>query len=79
MMRRHLGRNGAGHIIRRHASLCRAVRTIMDAADRVAQGDYSVGVQEYGPTPMRAFAHSFNAMTEPCQSHLPLKCPAMND
>ncbi len=35
----------------------------MDAADLVAEGDYGVRVQEYGPPPMRALAHSFNTMT----------------
>ena len=35
----------------------------MDAADRVADGDYSVRVKESGPPPMRALARSFNAMT----------------
>jgi two-component system sensor histidine kinase BaeS len=40
---------------------------VMDAADRVAEGDYSVRVQEQGPPPMRALAHSFNTMTERLQ------------
>lgn len=37
---------------------------VMDAADRVAEGDYGARVQEYGPPPIRALAHSFNTMTE---------------
>ena len=37
---------------------------VMDAADRVADGDYGVRVREYGPPPIRALARSFNAMTE---------------
>jgi len=41
---------------------------VMDAADRVAEGDYGVRVQESGPPPMRALAHSFNAMTERLQN-----------
>jgi signal transduction histidine kinase len=40
---------------------------LMEAADRVADGDYSVRVREYGPPPMRALAHSFNTMTERLQ------------
>ena len=39
----------------------------MDAADRVAEGDYGVRVQENGPPPMRALAQSFNTMTERLQ------------
>jgi two-component system OmpR family sensor kinase/two-component system sensor histidine kinase BaeS len=46
--------------MRRFASPLGAV---MDAADRVADGDYSVRVQEHGPPPIRALAHSFNTMT----------------
>jgi signal transduction histidine kinase len=36
---------------------------VMEAADRVADGDYTVRVQEHGPPPMRALSHSFNTMT----------------
>ena len=50
--------------MRRFASPLHAV---MDAADRVAEGDYSVRVQEFGAPPMRALAHSFNTMTERLQ------------
>jgi signal transduction histidine kinase len=39
------------------------LRAVMDAADRVAGGDYAVRVEEDGPPPMRALAHAFNAMT----------------
>jgi signal transduction histidine kinase len=37
---------------------------VMDAADRVARGNYAVRVDESGPPPIRALTHSFNAMTE---------------
>jgi len=37
--------------------------SVMDAADRVAGGDYSVRVPEAGAPPIRALASSFNAMT----------------
>ena len=40
---------------------------VMEAADHVADGDYSVRVTEYGPPPIRALAHSFNTMTERLQ------------
>jgi signal transduction histidine kinase len=40
------------------------LRAVMDAADRVAAGDYTVRVQEHGPPPVRALGHAFNAMTE---------------
>jgi signal transduction histidine kinase len=43
--------------------------TIMDAADRVAAGDYSVRVREYGPPPVRALARAFNTMTSRLESH----------
>jgi len=39
------------------------LRAVMDAADRVADGDYTVRVREHGPPPVRALAHAFNAMT----------------
>jgi two-component system OmpR family sensor kinase/two-component system sensor histidine kinase BaeS len=40
------------------------LRAVMDAADRVADGDYTVHVHEHGPPPVRALAHAFNAMTQ---------------
>ena len=40
-----------------------SLRDVMDAADRVADGDYAVRVTESGPPPIRALAHSFNTMT----------------
>jgi signal transduction histidine kinase len=51
--------------MRRFASPLRAV---MDAADRVAEGDYRVRVPESGPPPMRALSHAFNTMTERLQN-----------
>jgi len=36
---------------------------VMEAADRVADGDYDVRVNESGPPPIRALARSFNTMT----------------
>jgi signal transduction histidine kinase len=42
---------------------------VMDAADRVAGGDYSVRVAEHGPPPVRALARAFNTMTARLESH----------
>jgi signal transduction histidine kinase len=50
--------------MRRFASPLGAV---MEAADRVAEGDYSVRVEEYGPPPIRALGRSFNTMTDRLQ------------
>jgi signal transduction histidine kinase len=41
---------------------------VMEAADRVAAGDYEVRVAEQGPRPVRALARSFNTMTERLQN-----------
>lgn len=43
------------------------LRAVMEAADHVAEGNYTVRVREQGPPPMRALAHSFNTMTERLQ------------
>lgn len=43
------------------------LRAVMDAADRVADGDYGARVNEYGSPPMRALAGSFNTMVERLQ------------
>jgi len=42
---------------------------VMDAAQRVAAGDYDGRVIERGPPPIRALARAFNTMTERLQSH----------
>ncbi len=39
------------------------LKQVMDAADRVADGDYAVRVNESGPPPIRALIRSFNTMT----------------
>ena len=62
--------------MRRFASPLHAV---MDAADRVADGDYGVRVQESGAPPMRALAHSFNTMTERLQNADRLRRNVMAD
>jgi len=55
-----------GRTLRRVGSPLAAV---MDAANRVAAGDYSVRVGEYGPPPMVGLAHAFNTMTARLQDH----------
>lgn len=44
--------------------MARPVGDVMDAAERVAGGDYAARVEERGPPDMRRLARSFNAMTE---------------
>jgi two-component system sensor histidine kinase BaeS len=48
-------------LVRRMAA---PVGDVMDAADRVAAGDYSVRLRERGPGELRRLARSFNAMAE---------------
>jgi len=45
------------------------IGAVMDAADRVADGDYSVRVAEYGPPSVRALARAFNTMTTRLARH----------
>jgi signal transduction histidine kinase len=45
------------------------VGAVMDAADRVASGDYSARVIERGPATVRGLARSFNTMAERLESH----------
>jgi signal transduction histidine kinase len=52
---------------------------VMDAADRVAAGNYDVRVAEQGPPPIRALARAFNAMTERLGNHDRLRRDLMAD
>jgi two-component system OmpR family sensor kinase/two-component system sensor histidine kinase BaeS len=52
---------------------------VMEAADRVADGDYAVRVQEHGPPTIRALARSFNTMTERLQNADRLRRDLMAD
>jgi signal transduction histidine kinase len=65
------------------ASVLRRIGTplaaVMEAADRVAGGDYAVRVAEHGPPPIRGLAHAFNAMTERLQDHDRLRRDLMAD
>jgi signal transduction histidine kinase len=56
----------AGRAVRR---VVRPVGTLMEAADRVAGGDYEARVEEQGPREMRRLARSFNAMAERLQAN----------
>jgi two-component system sensor histidine kinase BaeS len=42
---------------------------VMDAADRVASGDYSARLKEHGPPQVKAFTRSFNTMTGRLQAY----------
>lgn len=57
----------------------RPLRDIMDAADRVAGGDYAARVNECGPPPIRSMAASFNTMTERLQHNDELRRQLMAD
>lgn len=56
----------AGRAVRRLAG---PVGALMEAADRVAAGDYRARVPERGPREMRRLTRSFNAMTQRLQAH----------
>ncbi|HVD28796.1 MAG TPA: HAMP domain-containing protein, partial [Mycobacteriales bacterium] len=51
----------AGRAVRRMAA---PIGDVMEAADRVAGGDYGTRVQARGPGEVRRLAHSFNQMAE---------------
>lgn len=52
---------------------------VMEAADRVAAGDYAVRVDPSGPAPMRALVRSFNTMAERLQDADRLRRNMMTD
>jgi two-component system OmpR family sensor kinase/two-component system sensor histidine kinase BaeS len=56
----------AGRAVRRMAA---PIGDVMEAADRVAGGDYSTRVQVRGPGEVGRLAHSFNQMTERLQAN----------
>lgn len=56
-----VGLMAAGRSLRRIAM---PIGDLMDAADRVARGDYSTRVSETGPREVRSLAHAFNSMAE---------------
>lgn len=51
----------------RHTAM--PVGDVMEAAGRVAEGDYGVRVAERGPLEVRALAHTFNLMTARLAAH----------
>jgi signal transduction histidine kinase len=55
-----------GRAVRRMAA---PIGEVMEAADRVAGGDYSTRVQPRGPGEVGRLAHSFNQMTERLQAN----------
>ena len=56
-----------------------AIGGVMDAADRVAAGDYEARVIERGPPTVRTLARAFNTMTERLQNHDRLRRDLMAD
>jgi signal transduction histidine kinase len=55
-----------GGILRR---MVNPLDKVMEAADKVAAGDYSARMEEAGPPQVKAFTHSFNTMTERLQAY----------
>jgi signal transduction histidine kinase len=66
-------------MLRTMRHLASPLRAVMDAADRVADGNYGARVNEYGSPPMRALAHSFNTMAERLQNADRLRRDLMAD
>src|SRR4051794_19299537 len=60
-------------------AVARPLGHVMEAADRVAEGDYAVRVAERGTAPMRALARSFNTMTGRLAGHDRLRRDLMAD
>jgi two-component system, OmpR family, sensor histidine kinase BaeS len=56
----------AGRLVRRMAA---PIGDVMEAADRVAGGDYGARVQSRGPVEVRRLAQSFNQMAERLQAN----------
>jgi signal transduction histidine kinase len=61
----------------RHVGL--PLGAVMEGADRVAAGDYTTRVAEYGPPRIRALARAFNTMTERLQKHDQVRRDLMAD
>jgi two-component system sensor histidine kinase BaeS len=55
------------------------IGVVMDAADRVAGGDYTARVTARGPAAVRGLARSFNTMAERLQSHDRIRRDLMAD
>ena len=74
---------GIGLIALAMAGLTRRVAVplggVMDAADRVAAGNYDVQVAERGSPPIRGLARAFNAMTSRLRDHDRLRRDLMAD
>jgi signal transduction histidine kinase len=56
----------AGRALRRAAT---PIGDMMEATERVAEGDYAVRVAESGPRETRSLAHAFNSMVARLQAH----------
>lgn len=58
-----------GIILRALRRMATPIGDMMEAAGRVADGDYSTRVEEHGPGEVRAMARAFNSMAERLQAH----------
>jgi two-component system sensor histidine kinase BaeS len=56
-------------IIRSLRRTAEPIGSVMEAADRVAEGDYSVRVEPHGSPPVRGLMFAFNAMTSRLQAN----------
>jgi two-component system OmpR family sensor kinase/two-component system sensor histidine kinase BaeS len=55
---------GGVALLRGVRGFARPIGEVMEAADRVAEGDYSARIEERGPREIRRLGRSFNEMTE---------------
>lgn len=60
---------GLGVILSALRRVAAPIADVMEAAGRVAEGDYSTRVEEYGPREVRSLARTFNSMAERLQKH----------
>jgi two-component system sensor histidine kinase BaeS len=68
-----------GILVRMAGRVGLPIRDVMDAAERVADGEYAVRVAERGPPPMRGLARAFNTMTARLGKHDEIRRNLMAD
>ena len=54
-------------VFRNARRIASPLSAVMDAADKVAEGDYAARVDEQGPPPVRGLIRSFNTMAQRLQ------------
>ena len=60
---------GLGVILSALRRVAAPIGDVIEATGRVAEGDYSARVEEYGPREVRSLARTFNSMAERLQKH----------